>query len=222
MKKLILISTIALSTGCAVTQQRDATTGRLETNSRTKNTMTGVGLGAALGAGLGAIFDGGNGARLGASIGAGVGGLAGYGSGHYLDNAEKELRENLSRTGVKVVKQGDSIKLVMPSTVMFKTDSHTIDRRFYSVLESIGLVLKEYPETKIVVTGHTDSTGSFKTNQILSENRALSVSRFFHTVGVEKNRINYSGFADRFPVSGNRTKSQRTNNRRVEILIEKI
>ena len=148
--------------------------------------------------------------------------MAGYATGHYMDEQESVLREKLERTGVQVVKEGDSIRLIMPSNVMFKSSSDIIDNRFYPVLDSISLVLAEFDKTQIVVTGHTDSTGSFKTNQVLSESRAFSVASYMLSEGVAKSRIRYNGLSDRQPVGNNKTKVGRAKNRRVEIQIFEI
>ncbi|MBU97297.1 MAG: hypothetical protein CL901_04310, partial [Dehalococcoidia bacterium] len=56
------------------------------------------------------------------------------------------------------------------------TDSSDINARFYEVLNSVAIVLKEYNQTLIDVTGHTDSTGSDQYNLELSQRRAQSVA----------------------------------------------
>jgi outer membrane protein OmpA-like peptidoglycan-associated protein len=67
------------------------------------------------------------------------------------------------------------------------------------------------------VNGYTDSTGSFQTNQTLSEQRAGSVARYFMNQGVASSRIRATGYGPRDPIADNSTASGRAQNRRVEI-----
>ena len=96
---------------------------------------------SALGAGIGALIDGGNGARLGASIGAGVGLLSGTGVGIYMDKQESILRKKLQSTGVGIQRVGDSITLVMPSDITFKSGSADLNKNAKSILAPVGTVL---------------------------------------------------------------------------------
>jgi outer membrane protein OmpA-like peptidoglycan-associated protein len=109
--------------------------------------------------------------RKGALIGAGVGGLTGAGVGYYRDRQEAKLREKLQGTGVSVTRQGDNLILNMPGNITFKTDSADINAGFYDVLNSVGLVLKEFDKTLIDVYGHTDSVGSDAYNQTREKGR---------------------------------------------------
>ncbi|MEI7455137.1 MAG: outer membrane beta-barrel protein [Nitrosomonadales bacterium] len=75
----------------------------------------------------------------------------------------------------------------------------------------------KYKESNLAVTGYTDSTGSKKLNQKLSEKRAASVKAFLVKKGVAADRITAKGAADANPVADNKTKAGRAQNRRVEI-----
>ncbi|WP_305076257.1 OmpA family protein [Methylobacter sp. BlB1] len=79
--------------------------------------------------------------------------------------------------------------------------------------------LKENPNRKVVVEGHTDSVGSSHRNQRLSEMRAQSVANFLISNGVESSRITDVGYGEEYPVDTNSTSSGRANNRRVEVVI---
>jgi outer membrane protein OmpA-like peptidoglycan-associated protein len=208
MKKIagIIVAT-TLVTACAI----DPYTGE----KKVSNTGWGVGIGAAGGAAIGAIAGGGK----GAAIGAGAGAALGAGIGYYMDRQEAQLRAHLEGTGVKVERQGDNLKLIMPGNITFESDSAEINGNFYSILDSVGLTLKEFNKTSIDISGYTDSTGSDMYNQKLSEDRANSVAAYVERTGVAQGRIQSRGFGERYPVASNKTAFGRSQNRRVEISI---
>ena len=135
----------------AACQTTDPYTGE----QKTSNAAKGAGIGAASGAILGAIAGG---SRESAAIGAGIGVLAGAGVGHYMDQQEAKLRAQLEGTGVSVIRNGDQIILNMPGNVTFASNQADIRADFYSVLDSVGLVLEEFEKTMVEVVGHTDGT----------------------------------------------------------------
>ena len=77
--------------------------------------------------------------------------------------------------------------------------------------------LVDYPETDVIVKGHTDSVGSEQLNQDLSEKRADGVKRFLIAEGVAPYRVRSFGFGESLPVASNETAAGRQQNRRVEI-----
>lgn len=181
--------------------------------NQVSNTTIGAGVGAIGGTLVGAMIGG----RQGALIGAGIGGLTGGVIGHSMDDENAELRQRLLGTGVQVREAGNSIQLIMASDVTFATDSANIRSDFYTVLDSVALVIKKYNRTSIIVSGYTDSTGSAEHNQILSEQRAKSVSAYLASQGVRKNRLFARGFGARHPIASNQSVSGRAMNRRVVI-----
>ncbi len=180
------------------------------------DTAKGAGLGALAGAGVGALVGGGK----GAAIGAGAGGLVGGGIGYYMDRENSELRQELVGTGVQVQKDGKGVKLIMSSDVTFPIDSSDINSSFYPTLNSVAKVIRKYDKTNVVVSGYTDNTGSVGHNQILSEQRAQSVSSYLAAQGVSNNRLFSQGFGDRDPIASNASASSRSLNRRVEIALQ--
>lgn len=213
MKKLIVATLVAGTlAGC---QTMDPYTGE----AKTSNAAKGAGIGAVAGAVLGAAVSSKKDRRKGALIGAAVGGATGGGIGYYMDQQEAQLRRQLEGTGVRVERVGDQIRLIMPGNITFATDSHQVAPDFYSVLDSVALVLNKFNQTAISVDGFTDSTGSFEHNQMLSERRAASVANYLANAGVQSGRISAQGYGERYPVADNGTTAGRALNRRVEINI---
>lgn len=212
MKKfglLVIMSVFALS-ACAT----DPYTGE----SRVSRTAIGTVGGAAAGAGVGALVKG----KKGAAWGAGIGALAGAATGGYMDLQAKELRQELQGTGVSVAEIDGNVYLVMPGNVTFDSSSFTIKSSFTPVLNSVAKVLKKYNKTIIVVSGHTDSTGSASTNNTLSLNRANAVANYLKVQGVDGGRMSTFGYASQYPIASNTTAAGREQNRRVEIALQQI
>ncbi|NKC00899.1 MAG: OmpA family protein [Pseudomonadales bacterium] len=187
------------------------------------NTARSAGIGAAIGAVVGALTgDDADERRKRALIGLGVGGLAGAGVGAYMDKQEAKLRQQLQGTGVSVTRMGDDVVLNMPGNVTFDVNRSDLQPGFLPVLDSVGLVLKEYQQTLIDVTGHTDSTGSRELNMDLSNRRSQSVATYLRGAGVEPARIETLGVGPNYPVADNSTPSGRQANRRVELVLKPI
>ena len=198
----------------------DPFTGESKLSNTAKGALIGTAAGAAGGAAIGALS--GRKAAKGALIGAGVGALAGGAVGAYMDVQESKLREQLAGTGVGVTRDGDNLILNMPGNVTFGSSQSAIQPSFYPVLNSVGLVLKEYPKTIIEVMGHTDSTGSDSLNNSLSKERAAAVASYLSAQGVDQRRLLSQGFGKRSPIADNSTAEGRQANRRVELRLVPI
>ncbi|WP_420603063.1 DUF5723 family protein [Flagellimonas sp.] len=102
-------------------------------------------------------------------------------------------------------------------TILFDTGKATIKTESVSTMVDIIQILKEYPNAKFTVEGHTDSVGSASSNQKLSEARANSVKDFLIKEGIAADRLNAIGYGEENPIASNATRSGRKQNRRVEI-----
>jgi outer membrane protein OmpA-like peptidoglycan-associated protein len=185
--------------------------------SQTSKAVKGAGIGAAAGAVVGLLTKGDK--LENALIGAGVGAIAGGGAGYYMDVQEAKLRQRLEGTGVSVTRLGDNITLNLPSGITFALNSADLNAQFYSALEGVGVVLKEYNKTVVEVAGHTDSSGSDQYNQALSQRRAQSVAGYLASQGVKSERLITVGAGESHPVASNDTEQGRAANRRVELTI---
>ncbi len=85
-------------------------------------------------------------------------------------------------------------------------------------LDKVLDVMRDNPELKIEIQGHTDNQGAPAANQLLSEKRARAVYEYFLDKGMDISRISYRGFGPGNPVAPNDTAAGRALNRRVEIM----
>lgn len=210
---LAAAATAVILAGCTT----DPYTGQ----QKVSNTALGAGTGAAIGA-LGGLIVGNSSkadTRKSVLIGAGIGALAGGGIGAYQDRQEAKLRDELLNSGVSVTRSGDIIILNMPSNITFASGASSIRPEFYRVLNSVGLVLKEYNQTIVNVYGHTDSDGSDSFNQQLSEQRGVSVANYLVQQGTDARRYYVVGYGEERPIASNSTSEGKAQNRRVEIQI---
>jgi outer membrane protein OmpA-like peptidoglycan-associated protein len=211
-----IIASLAFATMLVACTTLNPYSGEKQTSKSTKGAV----IGAASGAVAGVISgDDSRERRKRALIGAGVGALAGGAVGYYMDRQEAKLREQLTGTGVQVVRQGDHIVLSMPGNITFATDSADLNSGFYEVLDSVALVLSEYDKTLIEIAGHTDNTGSDEYNQSLSVRRATSVEDYLKSRKIAPLRMEAFGLGEKYPVADNSTTEGRQLNRRVELTL---
>lgn len=211
MNKLLpLFMITAIVAGCTTVNPYTGET-------QTSKAVWGTAIGAATGAATGALVAGNSG--KGALVGGLAGAAIGAGTGYYLDTQEAELRQELASTGVQVVRTDDSIRLIMPGNITFKTDSADINAGFYATLNSVAKVLKKYDDSTVMVMGFTDNTGTDSYNMTLSKNRANAVAAYLQGQGVAARRFEIMGMGESNPIASNDTAAGRTQNRRVEIKI---
>ncbi len=149
-------------------------------------------------------------------------GAIGAGVGAYMDAQEAELRQELQGSGVQVRRNGDQLELIMPGNITFNTNEYSIRPNFNPVLDSVSQVLAKYVDTRLRVTGHTDSTGSRDYNYNLSDRRATSVANYLAANGIDQDRLITQGVGPDQPIASNDTESGRAMNRRVELQIVAI
>ncbi|GEA09683.1 OmpA family protein [Alteromonas sp. KUL49] len=188
--------------------------------STTNNTQRGAMIGAVLGAVLGKATGDHDKSRY--AWGAAVGAIAGSAIGSYMDKQEEALREQLSDTGVQVVREGDNLRLIMPGDITFATNSSTISTSFHPVLQDVATVVNQYEKTILMIKGHTDDVGSEEYNQGLSERRAGEVSNILTQFSVNPTRITLVGMGEYEPKVPNTTDANRQINRRVELEIHPL
>ncbi|WP_111411766.1 OmpA family protein [Billgrantia lactosivorans] len=108
--------------------------------------------------------------------------------------------------------------VTLDSEVTFAFDSAEIRPGAHQTLDEVATTLRDNPDLRVRIEGHTDSVGSAEYNQDLSQRRADSVRDFLVSRGIEENRMTTRGFGEEQPVATNETDEGRAQNRRVEIL----
>jgi len=154
---------------------------------------------------------------MGVIIGAVVGGTAGAVIGDYMDRQAAEMQNDIK--GAKIERVGEGIKITFDSGILFETNSSTLQTEAKTNITNLAVILKKYPDTNILITGHTDSDGTEEYNQTLSEKRARSVSDYTSIQGVTISRLSVIGLGENEPVESNETVEGKEQNRRVEIAI---
>ena len=178
--------------------------------------------GAAAGAAAGGVIGGiigkkaGN-TAVGAILGAAIGGAAGAYIGDYMDKQAAEIEHDIE--GATVVRVGEGIKITFDSGILFDVDKATLKTKSKAELADLAVILNKYPDTNVLLEGHTDATGSDEYNLELSRKRAQSVANQLATEGVNATRFTIMGYGESQPVGDNETDGGRALNRRVEIAI---
>lgn len=197
--------------------------GSCEATQNANNKQKGAVIGAAGGAVLGAILGnnigkGGNG-ELGAVIGGVVGGGAGVLIGNKMDKQAQKIEQEIPGATVERVDDGIVVTFDENSGVYFDTAKYNVNASSQTTLDKLSNVLMEYPDTNVLVVGHTDSVGQDASNMTLSKNRAMSVTSYFTGKGLSAGRFTTNWYGEASPIADNTTAEGRAKNRRVNVAI---
>ena len=178
--------------------------------------------GAIIGAGSGTVVGGAIGKKAGSTAagaiaGAAVGGMAGAYIGKYMDKQAADIEEGVE--GAEVERVGEGIQMTFESGLLFDVGKASLGQETRANLNKFSEVLKNYPDTDILVEGHTDSTGSEESNLQLSKQRAQSVVNYLAGLGIDPRRFTIMGYGESQPIATNDTAGGRQANRRVEVAI---
>jgi outer membrane protein OmpA-like peptidoglycan-associated protein len=183
-------------------------------NKTTRGAVIGGAGGAVLG---GVIGHAAGNTLLGAILGAAVGGAAGAIIGNYMDKQAAEMQRDLE--GAEVQRIGEGIKITFDSGILFDIDKSDLRPVSKTNLADLGKILNKYPDTNILIEGHTDNTGSDDHNMTLSKDRAQSVALYLATCEVTSARFSITGYGEGQPIVTNDTPEGRQKNRRVDIAV---
>lgn len=175
-------------------------------------------VGAGTGAAVGAVVGNQTGSTArGAIIGAAVGGVVGTVIGNQMDQQAKQLKVEIP--GASIERVGEGIQVTFASGLLFDFDAERIRAEAAANLRNLSASLAKYPNTDLLIVGHTDALGTSDYNQALSQRRAQAVSDYLGSQGVAIARLRTAGRGEMEPIASNTTEAGRQQNRRVEVAI---
>ncbi|MFI5198226.1 MAG: OmpA family protein [Thermoanaerobaculia bacterium] len=136
------------------------------------------------------------------------------------EKAQGDLLARLQQIEQSTRVEARGIVLTLPGGVYFDSSRSDVKPGARERLARIGQALAGASDRKILVEGHTDSTGKAEFNMKLSELRAESVKAVLVENGVSPDRIETHGYASTKPVATNDTPAGRSQNRRVEVVVQ--
>jgi outer membrane protein OmpA-like peptidoglycan-associated protein len=206
-RRRMLIAAVAMGsfglTGCASMSNKE------------RGAVIGAGTGGAVGGVIG--NNTGLGTARGAIIGAVIGGAAGAVIGHQMDQQAKEIDQTVP--GAEVERVGEGIQVTFDSGLLFDFDSDRIRPDAAANLNELANSLTKFPNSDLLIVGHTDARGEYAYNMNLSQRRANAASAYLQSRGVPASRIRTSGRGEMEPVASNATEAGMQQNRRVEVAI---
>lgn len=211
IKTILAIAVAAtLFVGCEATKNA---------NNSQKGTVIGAAGGAILGAIIGNNVGDGDNSELGAVIGGVVGGATGAVIGRRMDKQAQKIEQEIPGAKVERIDDGIVVTFDENSGVYFDTNKSNINAQSQETLNKLANVLTEFPDTNVLVVGHTDSQGAAEYNLTLSEQRAKAVTGYFISKGLSSGRFITKWFGESQPAYTNETAEGRAKNRRVQLAI---
>lgn len=187
-------------------------------NNKQKGAVIGASGGAVIGGVIGNNVGKGN-TALGAIIGAVVGGAAGGYIGNRMDKQAERIEEEIPGAEVTRVGEGINVTFNEDAGVYFDSSKSDVKGTSASTLDKLAGIFKEYPDSVVLIEGHTDSAGSDEYNWGLSQRRAESVTDYLVSKGISSSRFTTKWYGETQPKESNETSAGKAKNRRVELAI---
>lgn len=108
---------------------------------------------------------------------------------------------------------------IVLNNIFFDLNKYELKPESSIELDNVVQLMKENPEIKVMISGHTDSTGREEENRQLSARRAQSVVNYLVQKGIQANRLKYEGMGSSKPIAPNSTEAGRAKNRRTELKV---
>jgi outer membrane protein OmpA-like peptidoglycan-associated protein len=200
-----------------------------DTTKKMNNTQKGAVIGSASGAAIGGVIGNNvgnkNNTALGAIIGAVVGGAAGGVIGNKMDKQAEAIKSEIP--GAEVTRVGEGINVTFNENnpdgskagVYFATGRYDINSNSKLALDKLIKVFETYPETNILIEGHTDNVGTETDNETLSQNRAIAVGNYLKAANIDPSRLTIKWYGETQPKVDNASDVNRALNRRVEFAV---
>ena len=195
-----------------------------KTNKAQRGAAIGTAGGAVIGGVIGNNVGKGN-TILGAIIGGVIGGVAGGVIGNKMDKQAEKIKNEIP--GAEVQRVGEGIVVTFSEKnpdgskmgVYFDFDKSDITSNSKLALDKLIQIFKEYPETNLLVEGHTDDKGGDAYNLALSERRAMAVGNYLKANNISSSRLTIHWYGETQPKVENTSDANRAENRRVEFAI---
>ena len=208
----IPVAILLVGTGCNGTKKM---------NKTQKGAVIGAGSGAVIGGVIGNNVGNKSHTVLGAIIGATVGGVVGGVIGRNMDKQAEEIKNEVP--GAEVTRVGEGINVTFNDNpdgskggVYFATNKFDINSNSKLALDKLVKIFNQYPETNILIEGHTDDVGEAAYNETLSEHRAEAVADYLKSAGIASSRFTIKWYGETQPKVNNESDANRALNRRVE------
>jgi OOP family OmpA-OmpF porin len=142
-------------------------------------------------------------------------------------SAQERLRDSVARIeGMfttdegRVFREGNNLTMSLTG-IAFRVGKSTIEPEAFPVLSKVGDALKLFPDSTLIIEGHTDSQGNDSAMLLLSQDRADSVRQYLITnLGVKAEKISAVGYGKQRPIASNDSEAGRARNRRIDIVMK--
>ncbi|MGH7601355.1 MAG: OmpA family protein, partial [bacterium] len=119
----------------------------------------------------------------------------------------------------KVIREGDSLRIRLAG-LRFPSGKSTIQPEYFSLLTKLQRAIREFPNARVVIEGHSDNVGNDAYNLNLSTDRARAVQQYLiANMGLPEERVQAVGYGSERPVANNATEEGRSQNRRIDVVI---
>jgi len=119
----------------------------------------------------------------------------------------------------KVIREGEELRIRLTG-LTFPSGKATIQPEYFSLLTKLQRAIREFPNSKIVIEGHTDNIGNDAYNLNLSAERARAVQQYLiANMGLSEDRAQAVGYGEESPISNNESEEGRAQNRRIDVVI---
>lgn len=135
----------------------------------------------------------------------------------YMQKTYEGLKDSVSEAQITIL--NDTIKVLFPENLLFKTASSEILEDTYPLMQRFANALNTYNKTSILINGYTDNTGTADVNEKISLQRADNSKNVLLQYAVTNSRLFTNGFGPRYPLGDNTTEEGRAKNRRVEFIV---
>ena len=141
-----------------------------------------------------------------------------------LKSLTDKFRKMIDSGKLQVTLRHGRMVVKLPAGILFESGKAEISKEGKDALREVAQVLKQVPDRRLMVAGHTDNfpllpTSPFKNNLELSTERALVVAQQLIASGIPPARLVAAGYAEHEPVRENTTDAGRHENRRIEIIL---